>query len=128
MLLLPLLGFLFISLLVMAGAMALSPATGGTIERRLGEITGTRPKEAAEDSGYSRTMIDSLKRIGTVGPHSASELGKLQRKLLWAGYRNHEAIGIFWHPDRLRPGRLRCLPCRFDAPFFLALGAAGLAI
>ena len=32
MLLLPLLGFLFVSLLVTAAAMALSPASGGTIE------------------------------------------------------------------------------------------------
>ena len=41
MLLLPLLAFLFASLLVAAAALALSPAGGTTIERRLGEVTGT---------------------------------------------------------------------------------------
>jgi len=128
MLLLPLLGFIFISLLVMAGAMALSPATGGTIERRLGEITGTRPKEAAEDSGHSRAVIDALKRMGAVGPHSASELGKLQRKLLWAGYRNHEAIAIFYGiriACALGGFALFALPILMRPQFFLALGACG---
>ena len=39
-LLLPLLAFLFASLLVTAAAMALSPGAAATIERRLGEIRG----------------------------------------------------------------------------------------
>jgi hypothetical protein len=40
--LLPLLAFLFASLLIAAGAMALAPASEATIERRLGEVSGTR--------------------------------------------------------------------------------------
>ena len=129
MLLLPLLGFIFVSLLVMAAAMALSPATGGTIERRLGEITGMRPKEVAEDSGYRQVMIDSLKRIGAVAPHSSSEMGKLQRKLLWAGYRSHEAITIFFG---IRIGcallgfALLATPILMRPNLLLALGTCGL--
>ena len=129
MLLLPLLGFIFVSLLVMAAAMALSPATGGTIERRLGEITGMRPKEVAEDSGYRQVMIDSLKRIGAVAPHSASEMGKLQRKLLWAGYRSHEAITIFFG---IRIGcallgfALLATPILMHPNLLLAVGTCGL--
>ena len=40
MLLLPLLGFIFVSLLVAAGAMALAPSGAGTLERRLGRGVG----------------------------------------------------------------------------------------
>ena len=45
-LLLPLLAFLFASLLVAAAAMALSPAGAATIERRLGEVTSSPTKQA----------------------------------------------------------------------------------
>ncbi len=129
MMLLPLLAFLFASLLVMAAAMALSPAAGATIERRLGEITGTRPKQVADDSGYGRVVIDSLKRIGAVAPHSSSEMGKLQRKLLWAGYRSHEAIAIFFG---IRIGfallgfALLATPILIHPNLLLALGTCGL--
>ena len=82
MLLLPLLAFIFASLLIAAGAMALSPAGGTTIERRLGELlTGDRDKPPAADPAYSRTVIDTLKKIGRAAPQSPSEMGKLQRKL-----------------------------------------------
>src|SRR6266513_2222258 len=96
MLLLPLLAFLFASLLITAGAMALAPAASATIERRLGEVSGGRRKEKAEGSGYDRTVIDALKKIGSVAPQRAKEMGKLQQRLLNAGYRNHEALPIFF--------------------------------
>ena len=96
MLLLPLLAFVFASLLVTAAAMALSPGTAGTIERRLGEVTGTRVKPTADEPGYERVVVDALKRIGSVGPRSTSEMGKLQKKLVCAGYRSHEAIAVFF--------------------------------
>jgi tight adherence protein C len=96
-LLLPLLAFLFASLLVAAGAMALSPAGGAVIERRLGEVmTGEHVAPATVDPGYSRAVIDTLKRIGRAAPQSPSEMGKLQRKLVTAGYRNHEAVAVFF--------------------------------
>jgi hypothetical protein len=53
--LLPVLAFLFASLLIAAGAMALAPASTATIERRLGEVSGTRRKEKTEGEGYNRT-------------------------------------------------------------------------
>ena len=96
-LLLPLLAFLFVSLLITAGAMALSPGNATTIERRLGEVlTSERVGQAAEGPGYTRTVIDTLKRIGRAAPQSPSEMGKLQRRLTTAGYRSHDAIGIFF--------------------------------
>jgi tight adherence protein C len=96
-LLLPLLAFLFASLLVAAAAMALSPGGDAAIERRLGEVlTGGRLKTPADDPGYNRAVIDALKKIGRAAPQSTSEMGKLQRKLTAAGYRSHEAIAVFF--------------------------------
>jgi tight adherence protein C len=95
-LLLPLLAFLFVSLLVAAAAMALSPAGAATIERRLGEMTDGRAKAPVEESGLGRAAIDALKKIGSVAPQSAKEMGKLQQKLVTAGYRSREAVVIFF--------------------------------
>ncbi len=47
--LLPLLAFLFGSLLIAAGALALSPGATAAIERRLGEVTGARVKERDDE-------------------------------------------------------------------------------
>ena len=40
MLLLPILAFLFVSLLIVAAAMAFAPANGGVIQQRLNELRG----------------------------------------------------------------------------------------
>jgi tight adherence protein C len=94
--LLPLLAFLFGSLLIAAAAMAFAPGAAATIERRLGEVTGTRVKPSADDPGYDRVMIDTLKKFGAIAPQSRSEMGKLQQKLVTAGYRSHEAVAVFF--------------------------------
>ena len=91
--LLPLLGFVFITLLITAGAMAWSPAAAVQIEQRLAEIGGT---ETIKDSRYEKMLVDSLKRIGKVAPRSPSEMGKLQQRLVAAGYRSNEALVIFF--------------------------------
>jgi tight adherence protein C len=96
-LLLPLLAFVFASLLVAAGAMALSGGETATLERRLGEIQIGGPIEMKpEDTEYRRAMLDMLKRVGNVAPRSSSEMGKLQQRLLAAGYRSKEALIIFF--------------------------------
>jgi tight adherence protein C len=94
--LLPVLAFLFGSLLIAAAAMAFAPAAAATIERRLGEVTGTRVKASGDDPGYDRVMIDTLKRFGAMVPQSRSEMGKLQQRLVTAGYRRHDAIAVFF--------------------------------
>jgi tight adherence protein C len=93
--LLPLLAFLFMSLLVTAAAMALSPGAAAAIQRRLGEIRGTSEMPAAEPAPYERMVVDSLKRLGRFAPKSPSELGRLRTKLVTAGYRGTEALPIF---------------------------------
>ena len=94
--LLPILAFLFGSLLIAAAAMAFAPGAATTIERRLGEVTGTRVKASTDDPGYDRLTVDTLKKIGSFAPKSPSEMGKLQQKLVTAGYRSHEAVAVFF--------------------------------
>jgi tight adherence protein C len=93
--LLPLLGFVFISLLVIAGAMALAPSGVGAIQRRLGEVTSARVDQSDEPPP-DRTVIEALKRMGAMAPRTAKELGKLQQRLVTAGYRSREALVVFF--------------------------------
>ena len=92
-----LLGFLFVSLLVVAGAMALAPAGGGSIARRLDEVTSGRIIDRGGDGAPpDKTVVAALKRMGAMAPGSAKERGKLQQRLVIAGYRTREAIVVFY--------------------------------
>jgi hypothetical protein len=95
MLLLPLLAFVFASLMVAGAALALSPSGGTTIERRLDEVTGARVRLPTDGAGYGRVILDALKRLGSAAPQSTNEMGKLQTKLVIAGFRAHEAVAVF---------------------------------
>ena len=125
---LPLLAFVFASLLVAAAAMALSPGSAAVIERRLGEITGTRVKQPI-DAPYDRAVVSTLKRLGTLAPKSPSEMGKLQKKLVAAGYRSNEALAVFFG---IRLGlallafALLATPVLMRPNVSVALGACGL--
>jgi tight adherence protein C len=93
--LLSLLAFAFASLLVTAGAMALSTGPSTAIGRRLEDLTGIPTKPSGASVKFDR-VVDTLKRVGKSMPHSESEMGKLQTKLVRAGYRGHEAIAVFF--------------------------------
>jgi hypothetical protein len=93
--LLPLLAFLFASLLVGGAALALSSGSAAAIERRLVEVAGemrTFGTEPAREPAFVRAM----KRIGQIAPKSPSEMGKLRLRLVAAGYRGHEAIIVLY--------------------------------
>jgi tight adherence protein C len=92
---LPLIAFVFGSLLVGAAAYMFAPSGATTIERRLGEVTGTSVKQSVERSNYSQTIVSGLKRLGNLAPKRPSEMGKLQQRLINAGYRSNEALIIF---------------------------------
>ena len=92
--LLTLLAFAFAALMVTAGAMALAPSGGGTIERRLGELTG-RPMKETDEPRLQR-VAGALKRLGTAVPHSEKEMGKLQLRLVRSGFRSHDAVIVFF--------------------------------
>lgn len=93
--LLPLLAFVFATLVVTAGALAFAPGHAATIERRLDEVTGTPIKPRTEESGSDR-LLETLKRVGKAIPRLPSEMGKLQKRLVHAGYRGHEAVAVFF--------------------------------
>jgi tight adherence protein C len=126
-LLLPLLAFVFVSLLVAGAAMAFAPRASAVVEQRLIEIaSGT---VAADRPSYRDALVGRLRRLGEMAPKSASEMSKLQRKLLAAGYRRHEAIWIFFG---LRIGvafaffTITTMPLFFRPNLAASLGAAGL--
>jgi tight adherence protein C len=122
---LPLLAFAFISLLVTAGAMALTPGYAAVIRRRLGEVSG---KPARSGSENVDRVVDTLKRIGNAVPKSPSEMSKLQLRLVHAGFRRQDAIILFLG---IRAGcalavfAVMVAPFLFRATIPLALGGAG---
>jgi tight adherence protein C len=89
--LLPLLGFVFVSLLIAAAAMVLSPSGNAIIQRRLGELRGV----PVEKPVYAETAVRTLKQLARYAPQSPSEMGKLQKRLVCAGFRNKEALTLF---------------------------------
>jgi tight adherence protein C len=95
-LLLALLAFVFASLIVTAGALVLSGGENA-IERRLGELVvgGEEKGPVVSEQGFGRTVVDALKKVGAAAPKPASEMGKLQQKLVTAGYRGAEALPVF---------------------------------
>jgi tight adherence protein C len=129
MLLLPLLAFVFVTMLVAAGAMAMSSGTASVVERRLTEIAVDHVGPSLEAPSFHRAMAERLKRLGELAPKSSAETGKLQRKLVAAGYRKHEAIWIFFG---CRIGvafacfAISSMPLFFRPNLAASLGAAGL--
>ena len=121
-----LLAFMFGSLLVTAAALALAPDAVGAMERRLGEVTGTMMKRPAEDAGYDKKIVNALKRLGEIAPRSMSEKGKLQKRLITAGYRSHEALIVFFGVRlgvALGAFALFTLPIIVKPNFFIAIVA-----
>lgn len=125
-LLLPLLAFLFVSLLVAGAAMAFSPSAAVQVERRLAEIGGV---DAVDDGRYRRAAVDTLKRLGRAAPKSPSEMGKLQQRLVSAGFRGDEALIVLFG---MRVGLAVLVFALLGLPIFmrpnlpLALGGAAL--
>ena len=94
--LLPLLAFLFGSILVGAAAFALMPSRAIAIDRRLEELTTGRVHDDDEDRPTFDKLVRFVKRVGEKAPRSAKELGTLRLRLVQAGYRRDEAMTIFF--------------------------------
>jgi len=122
---LPLLAFAFVSLLVTAGALALTPGHAAVIRRRLGEVSGKPVRSGSENVDK---VVDTLKRIGNAVPKSPSEMSKLQLRLVHAGFRRQDAIVVFLG---IRAGcalavfAVMAAPFLFRATIPMALGGAG---
>ena len=102
--LLPLLAFLFATALVAGAAWTLAPGSVGTMERRLGELTGAPMRETVAETSFTagrrRPEAHAAWRPG--GP----PMGKLQQRPVAAGYRSSEAIRKFRKLHRRRGHRL----------------------
>lgn len=128
---LPLLAFLFIALIVGAVAMVWAPAGGAIVEQRLGEIRGARVMLGGVEAAQERrdVVMKTIKRLGRAMPARPREIGKLQQRLIWAGYRNKEAIVVF---SGIRIGVSLIAFAVFGSPILfrpnilMALGAAAL--
>jgi tight adherence protein C len=93
--LLPLLAFIFGSLIITAGAMLLMPRRASAIDRRLEELM-LDPREQTEARPRFQSLVGMLKRVGEKAPRSPKEMGTLRLRLVQAGYRRDEALTIFF--------------------------------
>jgi tight adherence protein C len=96
--LLPLLAFVFGSILVGGAAFALMPNRAVAIDRRLEELTTGRIRDEDDDADrptFDR-MVAFVKRVGEKAPRTTKELGSLRLRLIQAGYRREEAMTIFF--------------------------------
>lgn len=94
-LLLPILAFVFGTLLITAAAMALMPRRATAIERRLEELAVGSGREQ-EPRARLQSLIGLVKRVGEKAPRSPRELGALRLRLVQAGYRRDDALTIFF--------------------------------
>jgi tight adherence protein C len=94
--LLPLLAFVFGTLLVVGAAFALMPSRAVAIDRRLEELTTGRLRDDVEEKGRLDSLVSLFKRLGEKAPRSPKELGTLRLRLVQAGFRRDEAVTIFF--------------------------------
>jgi tight adherence protein C len=93
-LLLPILAFLFGSLVVTAITYAVVTRSAGLTDR-LRDVVGAAPVAEMTSDANSEQVVAFLKRIGERIPKSPKEMGKLQLRLVQAGYRGGEALPVF---------------------------------
>jgi tight adherence protein C len=93
--LLPLLAFLFGSLLIAAAGFKLLGRSAVAIDRRLEEVTGFSERPV-EPKRHFLPAVGLLRRLGEKAPRSPKELGTLRLRLVQAGYRRDEALTIFF--------------------------------
>jgi tight adherence protein C len=94
--LIPLLVFIFGSVLVGGAAFALMPNRAIAIDRRLEELTSGRIRDEDDDRPRLDKLMGFVKRVGEKAPRSAKEVGSLKLRLVQAGYRRDEAMTIFF--------------------------------
>jgi tight adherence protein C len=94
--LLPLLAFVFGSLIIAAAALAFMPGRGGVIDRRLEELTVGGSDIPDVPKPRLVALVGLLKRVGEKVPRSPKEMGSLRLRLTQAGYRREEALTLFF--------------------------------
>jgi tight adherence protein C len=92
--LLPLLAFVFATLIVAAIGIRFAGARGDVIDRRLAEVTGSADRQ--ETGQAFQSLKAAVQKFGSKVPVSPSEMGKVRIRLVQAGYRGAEAVPIFY--------------------------------
>jgi tight adherence protein C len=92
---LPLLAFVFGSLIITAVALVLMPGKAVAIDRRLEELT-LRDEADGEKKPRLQSLIGLIKRVGEKVPRNPKEMGSLRLRLVQSGYRRDEAVTIFF--------------------------------
>jgi tight adherence protein C len=92
--LLPLLAFIFGSLIIGAAFFVFLPNKAAAIDRRLEELVVSR--DDGEQKPRFQALVALFKRIGEKVPRSPKELGPLRLRLVQAGFRRDEALAIFF--------------------------------
>ena len=91
----PILAFVCGTLLVGAVAYLIISSRSDAISQRLREVTGVAVGQA--DGTSSRAQVVAfLKKVGDRVPRPAREMGKLRERLVQSGYRNAEALPVFY--------------------------------
>ena len=93
---LPVLAFVFGSLLVAAAGMKLAAGRADAVDRRMEELSSGRFAEGEQDSARYEHAVNVLKRLGNKVPRSPSEMGKLRLRMVRAGFRSEEALPTFF--------------------------------
>jgi hypothetical protein len=94
--LLPILAFVFGSLIVAGAALLFMPGKAVAIDRRLEELMPGREAQATPEKRPMKTLVAVFKRVGEKAPRSPKELGALRLRLVQAGFRRDEAVTIFF--------------------------------
>ena len=126
--LLPVFAFLFGMFGVAMLAFMLRPAKAAVVDRRLQEVTRSRPG-SGDARARGRPGVQFLKRIGEKVPRSPKELGTLRLRLVQAGFRRRDNLSIFL---AIRVGfallafGVCASPVFFRPNLLFALGALGM--
>jgi tight adherence protein C len=91
---LPILAFVFGSLVVTAITYAFTARSAGMNARLRDVVGGGVPTDTVPDPTAAQ-MVAFLKRVGERVPKNMKEMGKLQLRLVQAGYRGGEALPVF---------------------------------
>jgi len=90
---LPLLAFVFGTILVGGIGFALAPSRAAAIESRIDELTLSHEEE---QKPRFQSLVGALRRLGEKAPKSPKEMGTLRLRLVQSGYRSADAVTIFF--------------------------------
>jgi tight adherence protein C len=94
--LIPLLAFVFGTLVIGVTAMMLMRSRTAAIDQRLEELSAGFVEQPEAKKARFESVAGMMKRLGEKAPRSAKELGTLRLRLVQAGFRREEAMTIFF--------------------------------